>query len=693
MFASCSDGGNDSPDTPNPNPTPTPEEIASITCSTTSLSLGYEGGEKTLSFTANKNWIISIANSISWCTISQTAGTAGTFNVSLKVSENQDYDDRNVTIIIKCDNATHNIVLTQKQKDALLITTNKYEVEQTGGNIEVEVKANIDYQVQIAKSASDWIKESSSRGLSSYKHSFIISTSDEYDKREGEIHFKSGDKVETVKVYQTGGAVLVLSQNEYSVSDKGETISVELKSNTEYGVQMPDVDWLKEDVDSRGLSSHTLKYVIAANETYDSRSTEIIFYDKNSDLKDTLKIVQVQKDAIILSQKEVTIKSEGDIIEVKLSANVDFEVTMPDVDWVTQVSSRAMTEHTLYFKVTENTGKQERKTEITFTDKDSLLSDTITITQEAKNVLRLVKDEYTVSSAGETISVTLESNVVYDIQMVDVDWITETTFARGVSIDSLKFVIAANETYNTRAAEIIFYDKNSDLKDTLKIVQTQKDAIILSKTEYTISAEGGKIDIDVSANIDFSIEISGNWIKQSATSRGLENKQVHLIVDENTEDEEREALVSFIYGDVIQDAKIIQNGKDIPYVTFMAYAPQTFCMSRLVSKLEYSLDGGDWCELGTYVVVFGGEHGNLRLRGNNKNGTASSRDKYSKVIFGYDVPVECKGDIRTLLNYKEYDTVYTYDAKFCSLFRDCSCLICSGFTCNRIRWVMLPWHV
>ena len=128
MLVCCSDGGSDSPDNPTPNPTPTPEETASITCSTTSLSLGYEGGEKTLSFTVNKNWTISIASDISWCTISQTAGSAGSFNVSVKVTENNEYDDRNVTISIKCDNVTHNVVLTQKQKDALLITTNKYEI-------------------------------------------------------------------------------------------------------------------------------------------------------------------------------------------------------------------------------------------------------------------------------------------------------------------------------------------------------------------------------------------------------------------------------------------------------------------------------------------------------------------------------------------------------------------------------------
>ena len=51
--------------------------------------------------------------------------------------------------------------------------------------------------------------------------------------------------IETVHVYQTGGGTILLTKNEYPVSDKGETIAVELKSNCEFEVKMPNVDWIK----------------------------------------------------------------------------------------------------------------------------------------------------------------------------------------------------------------------------------------------------------------------------------------------------------------------------------------------------------------------------------------------------------------------------------------------------------------
>ncbi len=50
-------------------------------------------------------------------------------------------------------------------------------------------------------------------------------------EKTGEIIIKSGEFSETVHVYQSGEGVLLLTKSEYSVSDKGETIAVDLKSS------------------------------------------------------------------------------------------------------------------------------------------------------------------------------------------------------------------------------------------------------------------------------------------------------------------------------------------------------------------------------------------------------------------------------------------------------------------------------
>ena len=409
IFAGCSDGGGEEPITPTPKPEEVKTEIT-IDSSVISNGLSFSSaeGEQSVSFSVNADWTLSIASTTSgttWCKASATSGSKGTANVKFIVSENKDYEDRSVSVTIKAGTVSKTFTITQKGADAMLVTTTKYEVAQEGGQIEIEVKANIDYKMEISEEAKDWIKESSGRALTTYKHKLDIAMNEDAEKREGEITFKSGDKVETVKVYQAGGAILLLSQNDYNVTDKGDTISVDIKSNIDFGVQMPDVDWIVDEASSRGLSSHTLKYIVSANEGYDSRSAEIIFYDKNSDLKDTLKVSQAQKNAIILSEKEIVVSSEGETIEVKLSANVDFEVVMPEVDWINQVSSRALKEHILYFKVSENTGDKERKVEITFTNKESQLEDGIIINQKCPRQAGYEDGIVTIATAGTMRSI------------------------------------------------------------------------------------------------------------------------------------------------------------------------------------------------------------------------------------------------------------------------------------------------
>ena len=117
----------------------------------------------------------------------------------------------------------------------------------------------------------------------------------------------------------------------------------------------------------------------------------------------------------------------------------------------------------------------------------------------------------------------------------------------------------------------------------------------------------------------------------------------------------------------------------IPYVTFKAEQAQTFKMTAqyyTISGLQYSVNNGDWNDVvADKVVEFGGDKGDLRLRGTNTNGTASADDPYSTIKFtDPNVKVACTGDIRTLLNWKNYSTVETQNARFCNLFQDCSVL-------------------
>ena len=119
----------------------------------------------------------------------------------------------------------------------------------------------------------------------------------------------------------------------------------------------------------------------------------------------------------------------------------------------------------------------------------------------------------------------------------------------------------------------------------------------------------------------------------------------------------------------------------IPYVTFKANGKQTFQMTAVpdyeISGLEYSVNNDEkWRKVEKDgKISFGGEYGDLRLRGTNHNGTAKDQSYYSTINFtDKTVNVACTGDIRTLLDWKNYNIVKTDNARFCSLFETCSVL-------------------
>ena len=150
-----------------------------------------------------------------------------------------------------------------------------------------------------------------------------------------------------------------------------------------------------------------------------------------------------------------------------------------------------------------------------------------------------------------------------------------------------------------------------------------------------------------------------------------------------------------------------------PYVTFSAPAEQTFKMvctgGYTISKLEYSVNFGDWKEVkANEGVTFGGQNGGLRLRGKNINGTAENLIKYSTITFAYDeknadnpnnVKVACTGDIRTLLDYSNYKNVNTSQACFANLFYHCWVLTSApdlpatelGFSCYNGMFYWCPY--
>lgn len=459
------------------------------------INVPSEGERRIISFSTNKDWSVSLAKTQSgdnWCTVSPSKGKAGNVTLTVVVAGNTGYDDRNVVLKISADELTKNIMINQKQKDALTLTSDRFEVDKEGGIINLQVKSNVDYKVIVAENCSDWIEpvvSERTRSLSDRFYSFKISPSEEYDKREGEIIITSGELAETVKVYQTGSAILILSQNEYTYGCEAGRISIDISSNFEYEIDMPKVDWIKSADETRAVSSHTLVYEISANTTYDDREAVIVFKDANGGKKESVSIKQKQKDAILLSSNKVELSQDGGTFSVDVNSNVGYSIEIPSScsSWISRVPSsdkvhRALSKTTSTFSVASSDEYDKREGEIYFKYND--ISDTLKVYQSGGAILVLTQSSYNIDGNTTTINIQLKSNIDYNVSISN-DWIIEVP-TRSVSNSMKKFNVMSNTTGKSRTGKITF--ASSDGMKTATVTVTQ--ATVVKATALEMSFYG-----------------------------------------------------------------------------------------------------------------------------------------------------------------------------------------------------------
>ena len=517
-----------------------------------------------MTFTTTSDWTASVDGAASgWLSVSPASGEAGTHTLSLVTTANDSYDERNASVTITSGSVKKTITVTQKQKDALILTSNKVELEAEGGDFSIELQANVEVTYEIESGAQTWLTPvARSRGLTSSVLAFHAEANEEAEARQAVIKLAGGNGLtEEVTVYQIGtGPALVLSQSEYIVSSAGETIQVELRSNTAYEIEMPGVDWLREN-SSRSLSTYTHYFIVDPNETYDARSAVIRFIDRENGIEQTVTVTQMQRDAIVVAQNVYQIGVEGGALDFAVQANVDFTVST-NADWITQVEARGLTERMLCFEVTPNEGEEMREAVITL--ESGSVKQTIKVQQFGKMeepFIDLSLQEYKVGNAGGTFQIDVRTNIEYQVIIPDESWIIETAY------DGIThfFEVLLNDTYDARTAEIRFVNTEKGIEKTVTVTQEALYDILIEQSSYEIGAEGGVLDLPLQANMDFEVKTSEKWITQ-VNARGLTEQMLHFNVEENLQSNERTAVITISSPNVTHEIQVIQRGKEDPFL-------------------------------------------------------------------------------------------------------------------------------
>lgn len=88
--------------------------IIQLSATPASINVAAEGGSSSISVSADREWAAFATNSESWFTVSPTSGKAGTSAITVKVSENMNYEARVGQITVKAGSERQFITVNQE---------------------------------------------------------------------------------------------------------------------------------------------------------------------------------------------------------------------------------------------------------------------------------------------------------------------------------------------------------------------------------------------------------------------------------------------------------------------------------------------------------------------------------------------------------------------------------------------------
>ena len=190
-----------------------------------------------------------------------------------------------------------------------------------------------------------------------------------------------------------------------------------------------------------------------------------------------------------------------------------------------------------------------------------------------------------VEAEGGDIVVTVTTNIEYDVVILEdaQAWLSVADTRGELRMEKLTFTVAEND-FEERSANVELVDSAGKSLQTIKFTQRAFEKVFESDGEdsYVIEAKGGDIQVNVTTNIEYSVNIPDDaqaWLSVADTRGELRMEKLTFTVAENYA-EERSAVVTLLDGDkqelqiinIIQEPAIIScANNEIIYTTKYGY--------------------------------------------------------------------------------------------------------------------------
>lgn len=139
-------------------------------------------------------------------------------------------------------------------------------------------------------------------------------------------------------------------------------------------------------------------------------------------------------------------------------------------------------------------------------------------------------------------SITFTANRDWSISTSDA-WVSVSPSSGKASDSPVTVTVRcnANTTYDERTTTVTI--RMEELSQTITVRQPANLGILVSTQAFVLTSEARTIDVEVQANVQYTVETSVDWIKQPGT-KGLSSTKYSFSIAENTTYDDREGTIT-----------------------------------------------------------------------------------------------------------------------------------------------------
>ena len=178
---------------------------------------------------------------------------------------------------------------------------------------------------------------------------------------------------------------------------------------------------------------------------------------------------------------------------------------------------------------------------------------------EVQPELIVAKEELTLAKGSGTTILAIKSNVEWTATSSQ-SWCILSPSSGEAGTKQITVAVTDNTTNDVREAVITI--TAGSLSKQIKVTQELTNLLVVKKSTYDVTADGGQITVELQTTADHTVTINQDWITKTAT-RTVTNKTEVFTIAANTFSFSRVGTITFTMAGLTETVTVNQAAKDL----------------------------------------------------------------------------------------------------------------------------------